>query len=80
MITSRNPSPCGSCWREWVAENVGIGPDIEIELDPKAVREGKDPQLEKAVEVVMEALKKNPPPKHTRPAFPKYRPGAIARM
>jgi tricorn protease len=66
--------------REWVAENVGIGPDIEVELDPKAVREGKDPQLEKAVEVVMEALKKNPPPKHTRPAFPKYRPGAIARM
>ena len=63
-----------------MAENVGIGPDIEIELDPKAVREGKDPQLEKAVEVVMEALKENPPPKHTRPAFPKYRPGAIARM
>jgi tricorn protease len=66
--------------REWVAENVGIGPDIEIELDPKAVREGKDPQLEKAIEVVMEALKKNPPPKHTRPAFPKYRPGRIERM
>jgi len=30
------------------------------------------PQLEKAVEVVMEALKKNPPPSHKQPAFPNY--------
>jgi len=58
--------------REWVAENVGIAPDIEVEQDPKAVREGKDPQLEKAVEVLLEALRKNPPPKHTRPPFPNY--------
>jgi tricorn protease len=45
-----------------------------VEQDPKAIREGHDPQLEKAVEVVMEALKKNPTPKHTRPAFPNYYP------
>ena len=49
-----------------------IAPDIEIEQDPKAVREGRDPQLEKAVEVLLEELRKNPPPKHERPPFPNY--------
>jgi tricorn protease len=58
--------------RTWVAENTGIAPDIEVEMDPKAVREGHDPQLEKAVEVLLEALRKNPPPQHQRPPFPNY--------
>lgn len=57
---------------EWVAENTGIPPDIEVELDPEAVRRGHDPQLEKAVEVLLTALEKNPPPKHQRPPFPNY--------
>jgi tricorn protease len=56
----------------WDVENNGVAPDIEVEHDPKAVREGHDPQLERAVEVVLEALKKNPLPKHQRPAFPNY--------
>ena len=34
---------------------------------------GRDPQLEKAVEVVLEELEKNPPAKWTRPKFPDYR-------
>jgi len=58
--------------REWVAENVGIAPDIEVEWDPKAAREGRDPQLERAVEVLLETLEKNPPPRHQRPPFPNY--------
>jgi tricorn protease len=57
---------------EWEVENVGIAPDIEVELDPKLVREGHDPQLEKAVEVVLELLKKNPLPQHKKPAYPNY--------
>jgi len=57
---------------EWEVENVGIAPDIEVELDPKLVREGHDPQLEKAVEVVLEQLKKNPLPQHKKPAYPNY--------
>jgi tricorn protease len=57
---------------EWEVENIGVGPDIEVEHDPALVRKGSDPQLEKAVEVVMEELKKNPPPKLRRPAFPNY--------
>jgi len=36
------------------------------------VREGHDPQLERAVEVVMELLKKNPPPTAKRPPYPNY--------
>jgi hypothetical protein len=46
--------------------------DRGVEQDPKAIREGHDPQLEKAVEVVMQALKKNRIPKHTHPPFPDY--------
>ncbi len=36
----------------WDVENRGVAPDIEVEYDPQAVRAGKDPQLEKAVELV----------------------------
>jgi tricorn protease len=53
-------------------ENHGIAPDIVVEQDPKLVREGHDPQLEKAVAVVMEELEKSPPPKVKRPAYPNY--------
>ena len=59
---------------KWEVENVGIAPDLEVELDPKLVREGRDPQLEKAVEVVLEALKKNPPAKPPVPVYPTYPP------
>ena len=32
---------------------------------------GKDPQLDKAIELALEALKKNPPKQDTRPEYPK---------
>ena len=54
----------------WVVENEGVPPDIEIEQTPKEVISGHDPQLEKAIEVIMEELKKNPPKTHTRPTYP----------
>jgi tricorn protease len=57
---------------EWEVENHGVAPDIEVEMDPKAWREGHDPQLEKAVEVVMATLRRSPPPRHKRPAYPNY--------
>jgi tricorn protease len=56
----------------WDVENRGVAPDVEVEYDPQAVRAGKDPQLEKAVEIVLDELKKNPPKKYKRPAFPNY--------
>ena len=55
----------------WVVENVGVAPDIEVEQDPAAVAAGKDPQLDRAIEVVLAELAKNPPPKPpARPPFP----------
>ena len=57
----------------WDVENHGVPPDIETELDPQAARSGRDSQLERAVEVVMDLLKKNPPPPAPHhPAFPNY--------
>lgn len=51
-------------------ENEGIAPDIEVEQWPKEVMEGHDPQLEKAIEVVLEELKNNPPVYPKRPEYP----------
>ena len=57
---------------EWDVENNGVPPDIEVELDPQAWRRGHDLQLEKAVEVVMEALRKNSPHEPRKPVYPNY--------
>jgi tricorn protease len=56
----------------WDVENRGVAPDVEVEFEPQAVRAGHDPQLEKAVELVMAELKKNPPKVAKRPPFPNY--------
>ena len=57
---------------QWEVENIGIAPDFEVDQDPEIVRQGKDPQLEKAVEVVMAELAKSPLPKPKRPPYPNY--------
>ncbi len=57
---------------QWEVENHGIAPDVEVDLDPKLVREGHDPQLERAVAVVLELMKKNPPEKFVKPPYPNY--------
>lgn len=53
---------------EWEVENEGIAPDIEVEMTPKLVIEGRDPQLEKAVEVVLAELEAAPFARPERPA------------
>jgi tricorn protease len=57
---------------KWDVENHGVTPDIEVEQDPKAVAEGRDPQLERAVKEALALLEKNPPPQPKRPEFPNY--------
>jgi tricorn protease len=57
---------------QWEVENHGIAPDVEVEMDPKLVRQGHDPQLEKAVAVALEQLAANPPPVHPQPSYPNY--------
>jgi len=51
-------------------ENEGVSPDIEVEQLPKEVIAGRDPQLEKAIEVVMKQLRENPPKEIERPPYP----------
>jgi tricorn protease len=57
---------------EWEVENRGIAPDIEVENDPASVAAGHDAQLEKAVQVTLDALKKNPVVIPDHPPYPNY--------
>jgi tricorn protease len=61
-------SPAG----EWEVENHGVAPDVMVEMDPKLVAQGHDPQLERAVAVAMEKLAKNPPAEPKKPKYPDY--------
>ena len=54
----------------FIVENVGISPDIEVEQTPSEVIKGRDPQLEKAIEIALDELKKNPQIEPTRPPYP----------
>jgi tricorn protease len=54
----------------FVVENVGVAPDIEVEQWPADVINGRDPQLEKAIEVALKELEKNPPETPVRPPYP----------
>ena len=53
--------------RRWVVENEGVAPDIEVVDLPERIIAGGDPSLEKAVELLLKELEKNP---GTRPAAP----------
>jgi tricorn protease len=63
---------------KWLIENRGVEPDIVLENPPNLVMEGKDPQLEKAIELVMKSIqeqpRKLPPRPPDLPAYPQ-RPG-----
>jgi tricorn protease len=54
----------------FVVENVGVSPDIEVEQAPADVIAGRDPQLEKAIQVAMQQLKEHPVVVPARPPFP----------
>jgi tricorn protease len=72
MDGGRVSAPNLAIWTEdgFVVENVGVPPDIEVEQWPKLVEAGRDPQLEKAIEVVLELLEANPPVQPERPPYP----------
>jgi tricorn protease len=59
----------------WDVEGHGVDPDLDIELDPKAMRAGHDMQLEGAVTKVLgllETAASVPPPRH--PPYPNHYP------
>ncbi|MBS3820116.1 PDZ domain-containing protein, partial [bacterium] len=55
----------------WFQEGHGVEPDYKVLADPTQLALGKDPQLIKAVEVIKELLKENPPVKPERPPYEK---------
>jgi tricorn protease len=55
---------------KWIIENVGVEPDIEVDLNPVEVSRGYDAQLEKAIEILKEQIKKDPRPWPKHPPFP----------
>ena len=42
---------------QWRVENEGVAPDLEVDLDPLAVNEGRDTQLDAAIAAVQSQLK-----------------------
>jgi tricorn protease len=59
---------------KWVVENRGVQPDVVVDNRPDLVVKGQDPQLEKAVEMLLEQIKANPkklpPPPPDLPTYP----------
>lgn len=45
---------------KWVAENMGVAPDIDVKNTAAAAAQGRDLQLERAVEETMKLLNKEP--------------------
>ena len=63
----------------WSVENYGVDPDVEVDITPADWAHGRDPQLETAVRLALEALDKQPAasppdpgtgPRKARPALP----------
>ena len=54
---------------EWVIENHGVDPDIEVENPPDALVSGHDPQLERGIQYCLDELKSHPPKKPPRPKY-----------
>ena len=54
----------------WVIEGKGVTPDYTVEQDPNEVMAGRDPQLDKAIELLEAMIKKNPPHRPATPPFP----------
>ena len=52
---------------KWLIENRGVAPDIVVENRPDLVVKGQDPQLEKAIELVMKEIQANPKKLPSRP-------------
>jgi tricorn protease len=73
-ISPRNPLADGSVttqpefsfWFEdvgWGVENYGTDPDIDIDIAPQDYANGRDPQMERAIELILEQLRVDPPAK-----------------
>lgn len=57
----------------WDVENHGVEPDIDIEVMPKDFLAGRDPQLEKAVEIALKQIQAAKPQVKQRPKYPVHK-------
>ncbi len=59
-------------WTEqgYGVENEGVAPDVEVEQWPREVNAGRDPQLDRAIEIALAELAKNPPTPVQAPPLP----------
>jgi tricorn protease len=60
---------------QWIAENEGVPPDIEVYQDAGSLAEGRDPQLERGVKELLKILDQQKPvdvtpPPYSTPALP----------
>ena len=55
---------------EWTIEGRGVEPDVEVDNDVAAVLQGRDPQLEKGIEILLERVRSDPRPLPTAPPAP----------
>jgi len=55
---------------QWIVESYGVDPDIEVIDDPALLAKGQDPQLDRAIQEVEAAIKKNPPVPTPKPVYP----------
>ena len=63
----------------WRVENYGTDPDYDVDIAPHDDRDGRDPQMERALELVSAALAAAPPPKTTFDGRPQLTiPGSAA--
>jgi tricorn protease len=56
--------------KEWIMEGKGVEPDIVVDNDPAKEYSGTDEQLNKAIEVIKEEMKKHPVTLPPPPPYP----------
>lgn len=54
---------------DWAVENHGVDPDIDVENIPADMVNGRDAQLERAIQYSLDELAKLPPKRPARPAY-----------
>jgi tricorn protease len=54
----------------WAIENEGVSPDIEVDITPADRVAGRDPQLDRGIEYLMEKIKAEPRQVPEVPAWP----------
>ncbi len=63
-------APYSKDGKKWIIEGYGVDPDIVIDNDPAEAFKGKDAQLDKAIEVILEDLKNFKEKIYEHPEFP----------